>query len=184
MLQDETEKQRRENELLKSLDDYLKTIEVLQETQCGTNKANKKIDETLLIIATAIKEKVDYIVKESKPYRRKQNWFSRWLDKLAEKRAAREEKRAIKRAEREAAEEERRAQEEMCKERIEIAEKKRKKSATESEEGKTAQLEHQNTEQAQLEQSSLSQSRLLEQQTPVEVIDEQQTTTRQEDQSR
>lgn len=181
MLQDETEKQRRENELLKSLDDYLKAIAVLQETQCGTKKADKKIDETLLVLATALKEKVDYIVEGSRPYRRKQRWFSRWLDKLAEKRAAREEKRAIKRAEREAAEEERRAQEEMCKERIEIAEKKRKKSATESEGDKPAQLEHQNTESVRLEQSSLSQPRLLEQQTPVEVVDEQQTAPHKEE---
>lgn len=183
MLQDETEKQRRENELLKSLNDYLKTIEVLQETQCGTNKANKKIDETLLIIATAIKEKVDYIVKESKPYRRKQNWFSRWLDKLAEKRAAREEKRAIKRAEMEekrAAEAERKTQEEMRKEQAKAAEKQGEE-AQESEENKTAQLEHQNAESARLEQSSLSQPRLLEQQTPVEVVDEQQTAPHKEE---
>lgn len=183
MLQDETEKQRRENELLKSLDDYLETIKTLRKTQCGTNKADKKIDETLLVLATAVKEKVDYIVEGSRPYRRKQKWFSRWLDKLAEKRAAREEKRAIKQAEMEekrAAEAERKTQEEMRKEQAKAAEKQGEE-AQESEENKTAQLEHQNAESARLEQSSLSQPRLLEQQTPVEVVDEQQTAPHKEE---
>lgn len=145
---EETEKQRRDNELLKSIDDYLNTIKELREVNCGTRKADKKIDETLLLLACATKEKIDCVINESKRFRKKQSLLSKWKDKRAERKRIKAEKKAIEEAEKEEPQEE-------------------------NEEKNSGLIEYAKTENAKLAPSQLSKHRLLGQQTNVEVVEDE-----------
>lgn len=78
MLNDkQIEKEQRDLEKLKTVDDYVYSIRVLSGVVCGTKKADKKIDETLVILVEALYEKYKYIIDISKPYRKKQGFFSK-----------------------------------------------------------------------------------------------------------
>ena len=94
-----TEKELRDMEKLRTTDDYKEEIRSLSEVVCNVKKADKKIDETLLLLTNALNEKYKYIIKQSKPYRKKQGFFSMLRDWLATRREQKQNKEPSKPAE-------------------------------------------------------------------------------------
>ena len=80
-----TEREERDLEKLKTTEDYINEIKFVSDVVCGTKKADKEIDETLTLLAVALKAKYKYIIKISSPYRKKQGFFSRLRDKSLER---------------------------------------------------------------------------------------------------
>ena len=91
-----TEKEQRDLEKLKTADDYVYAIRVVSEVVCGTKKADKKIDDTLLMLVDALYEKFKYIINISKPYRKKQSLFSKISDYFTIRRLNKEQKKENK----------------------------------------------------------------------------------------
>ena len=80
-----TERQERELEQLKTLDDYLDLLKVLDET-AGEVENPTPIDKVMLSVSKAMTKKVKYILSISKKYRQRQGFFSVMADKRQEKR--------------------------------------------------------------------------------------------------
>lgn len=128
-----TEKELRDLEKLKTTDDYIEEIRRVKETVCATKKADKKIDDTLELLATALYDKYKYIIDISKPYRKKQGWFS----KIADWREERRLKKLRKKAEQEEKDQQKKAAEQ---EKEAAEQKKTAKEDTKSEQSRDTTL--------------------------------------------
>lgn len=97
-----TERELRDLEKLKTTDDYIDEINRVKSAVCETKKADKKIDDTLELLAGALYDKYKYIVNISKSYRKKQGLFSKISDWREERRLKKLGKQAEKQAKEEA----------------------------------------------------------------------------------
>ncbi len=79
-----SERQDREYEKLKSLDDYLLLYRSLDDLASEVTNTNS-IDESMVIVGKAIKRKVKYLVSFSKAYTRRQGFISLLKDRKEEK---------------------------------------------------------------------------------------------------
>lgn len=80
---EETEKQQRDKALLKTLEDYKNIRQVCVEM---SNGCTHHLRDAIKDIEIAVKEYVDYVLSISRPYRKKQRFWSRLKDKRLEKR--------------------------------------------------------------------------------------------------
>lgn len=78
-----TDKEQREQEKLKSPEDYILAIKTVSSAICNAKKADKKVDDILLMLADALYDKYKYIISLSKPYRKKQSVWSKISDYFA-----------------------------------------------------------------------------------------------------
>lgn len=81
-----TEKEQRDLEKLKTVEDYIDEIDRVKDSICYSKKADKKIDSTLELLAEALYDKYKYMIDISRPYRKKQGIFSKIADCFREKR--------------------------------------------------------------------------------------------------
>lgn len=78
-----TEREEREYEVLKTVDDYSELIEKLDDM--ASNLSNDGVmDKVLFRVGKALDEKIKYLMKISKPWRKKQTLQSRRCDKKLE----------------------------------------------------------------------------------------------------
>ena len=91
-----TESERRDLEKLKSTEDYINEIRIVSDVVCGSKKADKEIDDTLLMLVQALKEKYKYIIANSKAYRKKQSVFAKISDIFAQRKRKKLEKQIEK----------------------------------------------------------------------------------------
>ena len=91
-----TESERRDLEKLKSTEDYINEIRIVSDVVCGSKKADKEIDDTLLMLVQALKEKYKYIIANSKAYRKKQSVFAKISDIFAQRKRKKFEKQIEK----------------------------------------------------------------------------------------
>ena len=87
-----TDKEQREQEKLKSPEDYILAIRTVSTAICNAKKADKKVDDILFMLAEALYDKYKYIIALSRPYRKKQSAWS----KIADYFALRRERKAFK----------------------------------------------------------------------------------------
>lgn len=80
------EKEMREQEKLRTKEEYQDEIKAVSEVVCNVKKADKVIDETLVMLAKAMQEKYAHIIKVSRPFRKRQSLFSRLRDWFSAKR--------------------------------------------------------------------------------------------------
>ncbi len=78
-----TDKEQREHEKLKTPEDYILAIRTVSSAICNAKKADKKVDDILLMLADALYDKYKYIISLSKPYRKKQSVWSKISDYFA-----------------------------------------------------------------------------------------------------
>ena len=78
-----TDKEQREQEKLKSPEDYILAIKTVSSAICNAKKADKKVDDILFMLAEALYDKYKYIISLSKPYRKKQSVWSKISDYFA-----------------------------------------------------------------------------------------------------
>lgn len=78
-----TDKEQREHEKLKTPEDYILAIKTVSSAICNAKKADKKVDDILLMLAEALYDKYKYIISLSKPYRKKQSVWSKISDYFA-----------------------------------------------------------------------------------------------------
>lgn len=78
-----TDKEQRENEKLKSPEDYILAIRTVSTAICNAKKADKKVDDILFMLAEALYDKYKYIIALSRPYRKKQSVWSKISDYFA-----------------------------------------------------------------------------------------------------
>ena len=78
-----TDKEQREQEKLKTPEDYILAIKTVSSAICNAKKADKKVDDILLMLAEALYDKYKYIISLSKPYRKKQSVWSKISDYFA-----------------------------------------------------------------------------------------------------
>ena len=78
-----TDKEQREQEKLKSPEDYILAIRTVSTAICNAKKADKKVDDILFMLAEALYDKYKYIISLSKPYRKKQSVWSKISDYFA-----------------------------------------------------------------------------------------------------
>ena len=78
-----TDKEQREHEKLKTPEDYILAIKTVSSAICNAKKADKKVDDILLMLADALYDKYKYIISLSKPYRKKQSVWSKISDYFA-----------------------------------------------------------------------------------------------------
>lgn len=79
-----TEREMRDFERLKTVDDYMNEIQKIAEI--SENVENDDVDEILQMLVVGLKKKYKYIIKQSVQYTRPQGFFSRFRDSLTEKR--------------------------------------------------------------------------------------------------
>lgn len=77
----ETEREQRESEILVTIDDYKNLLDVFIECSRVNNQYIKQGIES---ISYGMLLKAQYIIDISAPERKKQGWFSRWLDRRRE----------------------------------------------------------------------------------------------------
>lgn len=87
-----TDKEQREQEKLKSPEDYILAIRTVSTAICNAKKADKKVDDILFMLAEALYDKYKYIIALSRPYRKKQSAWS----KIADYFALRRERKVLK----------------------------------------------------------------------------------------
>lgn len=87
-----TEKELREDEKLKTVEDYSNLINNIKAMICENKKADNEINKILFSIAKTLGKKVNYILKISIPYTKKQSIFSKWRDYRLKKQEEKEEK--------------------------------------------------------------------------------------------
>lgn len=87
-----TDKEQREQEKLKSPEDYILAIRTVSTAICNAKKADKKVDDILFMLAEALYDKYKYIIALSRPYRKKQSAWSKISDYFA----LRRERKAFK----------------------------------------------------------------------------------------
>ena len=87
-----TDKEQREQEKLKSPEDYILAIRTVSTAICNAKKADKKVDDILFMLAEALYDKYKYIIALSRPYRKKQSVWSKISDYFA----LRHERKAFK----------------------------------------------------------------------------------------
>ena len=87
-----TDKEQREQEKLKSPEDYILAIRTVSTAICNAKKADKKVDDILFMLAEALYDKYKYIIALSRPYRKKQSVWSKITDYFA----LRHERKAFK----------------------------------------------------------------------------------------
>ena len=87
-----TDKEQREQEKLKSPEDYILAIRTVSTAICNAKKADKKVDDILFMLAEALHDKYKYIIALSRPYRKKQSAWSKISDYFA----LRRERKAFK----------------------------------------------------------------------------------------
>ena len=87
-----TDKEQREQEKLKSPEDYILAIRTVSTAICNAKKADKKVDDILFMLAEALYDKYKYIIALSRPYRKKQSVWSKISDYFA----LRRERKAFK----------------------------------------------------------------------------------------
>lgn len=78
-----TDKEQREQEKLKTPEDYILAIKTVSSAICNAKKADKKVDDILFMLAEALYDKYKYIISLSKPYRKKQSVWSKISDYFA-----------------------------------------------------------------------------------------------------
>lgn len=78
-----TDKEQREQEKLKSPEDYILAIRTVSTAICNAKKADKKVDDILFMLAEALYDKYKYIIALSRPYRKKQSAWSKISDYFA-----------------------------------------------------------------------------------------------------
>ena len=78
-----TDKEQREQEKLKSPEDYILAIRTVSTAICNAKKADKKVDDILFMLAEALYDKYKYIIALSRPYRKKQSAWSKIADYFA-----------------------------------------------------------------------------------------------------
>lgn len=78
-----TDKEQREQEKLKSPEDYILAIRTVSTAICNAKKADKKVDDILFMLAEALYDKYKYIIALSRPYRKKQSVWSKISDYFA-----------------------------------------------------------------------------------------------------
>ncbi len=81
-----TEREEREFEVLKTVDDYADLIEKLDD-MAGNLSNDEAMDKVLFRVGKALDEKIKYILKISKRWRKKQSLQSRRYDKKIEEQA-------------------------------------------------------------------------------------------------
>lgn len=79
-----TEREMRDFERLKTVDDYMNEIQKLAEM--SESIENDDVDEILRMLVGGLKKKYKYIIKQSVQYTRPQGLFSRLRDALIERR--------------------------------------------------------------------------------------------------
>lgn len=79
-----TEREMRDFERLKTVDDYMNEIQKLAEM--SESIENDDVDEILRMLVGGLKKKYKYIIKQSVQYTRPQGLFSRLRDALTERR--------------------------------------------------------------------------------------------------
>lgn len=79
-----TEREMRDFERLKTVDDYMNEIQKLAEM--SESIENDDVDEILSMLVGGLKKKYKYIIKQSVQYTRPQGLFSRLRDALIERR--------------------------------------------------------------------------------------------------
>lgn len=87
-----TDKEQREQEKLKTPEDYILAIRTVSTAICNAKKADKKVDDILFMLAEALYDKYKYIIALSRPYRKKQSAWSKISDYFA----LRRERKALK----------------------------------------------------------------------------------------
>lgn len=94
-----TEKKVREFEELKTVNDYMDMLQNFLEVATnisGTNEiVMKTFEDSIQLLSNALKEKLKYILNISKPWRKKQGFFSKLRDTLIEKQEIRLLKRKM-----------------------------------------------------------------------------------------
>lgn len=78
-----TDKEQREQEKLKTPEDYILAIRTVSTAICNAKKADKKVDDILFMLAEALYDKYKYIIALSRPYRKKQSAWSKISDYFA-----------------------------------------------------------------------------------------------------
>lgn len=78
-----TDKEQREQEKLKTPEDYILAIKTVSSAICNAKKADKKVDDILFMLAEALYDKYKYIIALSRPYRKKQSVWSKISDYFA-----------------------------------------------------------------------------------------------------
>lgn len=86
----------RDMEKLRSIDDYISEIKTVSELVCESKKADNKVGEILEMLTDALYEKYDYIIKESGVYRKKRSIFGKIHDYFEKKREIRRERKQEK----------------------------------------------------------------------------------------
>lgn len=79
-----TEREMRDFERLKTVDDYMNEIQKIAEM--SESIENNDVDEILSMLVGGLKKKYKYIIKQSVQYTRPQGLFSRLRDALTERR--------------------------------------------------------------------------------------------------
>ena len=79
-----TEREMRDFERLKTVDDYMNEIQKIAEM--SESIENNDVDEILQMLVVGLKKKYKYIIKQSVQYTRPQGLFSRLRDALTERR--------------------------------------------------------------------------------------------------
>ena len=79
-----TEREMRDFERLKTVDDYMNEIQKIAEM--SESIENNDVDEILQMLVGGLKKKYKYIIKQSVQYTRPQGLFSRLRDALTERR--------------------------------------------------------------------------------------------------
>ena len=62
-----TDKEQREQEKLKTPEDYILAIRTVSTAICNAKKADKKVDDILFMLAEALYDKYKYIIALSRP---------------------------------------------------------------------------------------------------------------------
>ena len=85
----ETEMSQREDEVLRTVDDYVNAYSTISEIASNFSGASQEVadcfGEILLTLTKSFKKKCEYIDKMSRKWRRKQGIFSKFRDYLAER---------------------------------------------------------------------------------------------------
>lgn len=84
-----TEREERELERLKTIDDYIEEFTKLEEA--SAIMPVKQLDKIINLLSKALCKKYKYVINYSAPYRKKQSWFSILKDKREEKRRKKED---------------------------------------------------------------------------------------------
>lgn len=91
----ETEEERREQEVLKTKEDYLELLEVLNDS--SQNIEGNQLDDIIMDVSKGLRAKIGLILDESERYTRKQSWWSKMIGrhkkKIEERKLQKEEQK-------------------------------------------------------------------------------------------